>query len=221
MSGPAGDPPGAACGTAAAGAGAAPPIRGTRAPPPPPADARLLRRLYEEGVPLTEIARRTGHGRDTLYRWIDRIVADDGTVVFAPVPRRRSAAGARTAARAGAAPTRARLMARLWHAAERQVALIEARIPALGEDAGCDTEKDARALAILARTLRELAALEDATRARRAGRGRPAPGASAAMEGEGDGTEFRDLDAFRSELARRLDGLRADGAGAEPAAKPV
>jgi hypothetical protein len=112
-------------------------------------------------------------------------------------------------------------MARLWRAAERQVAHIEARVEALGADCAADTEKDARALAVLARTLRELTALEDAARARRpAAGGTAAPAAPPASEGEGDGAAFRDLDAFRSELARRLDGLRAGGTGADPAAEP-
>ncbi|MEP9348722.1 helix-turn-helix domain-containing protein [Xanthobacter sp. KR7-225] len=217
---------------ASSGASASTPDGAPDAPPPrakngaaalgPPPEAGLIRRLYEEGVPLAEIGRRTGLTTNTLYRWIDRIVAPDGTVVFSPLPRRRApVTGARMIAGTLASTPRARLTSRLWHAAERQVALIEARIAALGEAAAGDAEKDARALAVLARTLRELSALKDEARKRR----RPgrAPGGARkaadpqATEGEGDGAEFRDLDAFRSELARRLDRLRAEGDGAPPA----
>lgn len=188
-----------------------------------PVQAALLRQLYAAGVPLAEIVRRTGHGRKTLYRWLDHDIAPDGSAVFSPVPRRRPRVPAlHRAARAGTAPARAQLLARLWSAAERQVAQIEARIAALGADGVGDSEKDVRALAVLARTLRELTALETAPRARRPGAGgTAAPGVPPASEGEGDGAAFRDLDAFRSELARRLDGLRAEGPGADPAEGPA
>lgn len=110
-----------------------------------------------------------------------------------------------------APPPRARLIARLWRAAERQVADIEARIRGAASGAGAaprpaaDAEKDARALALLARTLRELAAAEDEVRNGTA--------RDNAATGDADDT-VRDLDAFRRELARRLERLRADDAGA-------
>ncbi|MGQ3672542.1 hypothetical protein ACT6QG_09120 [Xanthobacter sp. TB0136] len=65
-----------------------------------------------------------------------------------------------------------------------------------------DSEKDARALALIARTLRELTAAEDeAIRTH-------------AATGEDD--HVRDLDEFRRELAHRLERLCAGG-GAGPA----
>jgi hypothetical protein len=62
---------------------------------------------------------------------------------------------------AGAVPDNPRLAltARLWRAAERQAAEVEARI-ALGPRAAADAERDARVLAVLAKTLRELAAAD-------------------------------------------------------------
>lgn len=140
------------------------------APTPPrrptPATAGLARRLYAEGVPLAEICARTGLSTRAAYHWIDREVDADGTIRVAPVGRRATRPDHLSAA---AAP-RARLIARLWRAAERQVADIEARIPrgpvadGPAPRAAADVEKDARALALIARTLRELAAAEDVAR---------------------------------------------------------
>ncbi|MGE4371670.1 MAG: helix-turn-helix domain-containing protein [Xanthobacter sp.] len=104
-------------------------------------------------------------------------------------------------------PARQRLLTRLWRTAERQVAEIEGRMQAAHADVesvlrtAADSEKDARALALIARTLRELAAAED-----EAGRSRAEkPGAQ--QNGEPDGT--RNLEDFRRELARRLEQLQA------------
>lgn len=208
-----------------------------------PATAGLARRLYAEGATLAEIQSQTGLARPVIYYWIDREVAPDGTVTLVPMPRRGSGpAGAgqgtgaveaqrrhgaaakeprklppakatrRSPSRKGASP-RERLLDRLWRAAERQVAEIEARIRGAGLDpdaedsaprTAADTEKDARALALLARTLRELSAAE--------GEGATKPGKAAA-----DHDLVRDLDVFRRELARRLDRLREGGSGPEPA----
>lgn len=186
-----------------------------------PACAGLVRQLYGAGVPLAEIGRRTGLPAATLYYWIDREVLEDGSVLFAPQPRRRPTAsgikgpGGDTGQ---SGPSRARLLARLWQAAERQVAHIEARMAQAHlppEEGGRvpDTEKDARALALLARTLRELSAVEDDARTGKARRGKGASMETGDGEGDGDGAEVRDRDAFRQELARRLDRLRAEGEG--------
>lgn len=55
------------------------------------------------------------------------------------------------------------LAARLWRAAELQAAEVEARL-ATGPRPAADTERDARVLSVLAKTLRELAALDLACR---------------------------------------------------------
>ncbi|MFG1432595.1 hypothetical protein V5F44_12030 [Xanthobacter sp. V2C-8] len=170
------------------------------ASPPPrrqtPATAGLARRLYAEGVPIADICARTGLSTGAAYHWIDREVAADGSIALRPIGRRAG----KTFALQPAETPRARLLARLWRAAERQVAEIEARIPrpegadAAPPRAAADAEKDARALALLARTLRELAAAEG----------------EADKSGKDADDPARDLDAFRRELARRLEGLRAD-----------
>ncbi|WP_454915796.1 hypothetical protein [Xanthobacter sediminis] len=175
------------------------------APTPPrrptPATAGLARRLYAEGVPIAEICARTGLSTGVAYHWIDREVGADGTIRVEPIGRR----AAKTYPLRPDEPPRTRLIARLWRAAERQVADIEARMQrAAAEDgasprAAADAEKDARALALIARTLRELAAAED--------------DAATKPAKDADDT-VRDLDEFRRELARRLERLREDDAGA-------
>lgn len=208
---------------------------------PAPATAGLARLLYEKGVPLAEISRQTGLSPGRIYYWADREAGPDGAMRLKPVRRRK---GARAPLRGGIQETvqgasqetsqgasqgvapetddaadaspRARLLARLWRTAERQVAEIEARLHLVAgpSPAGglmpprppADAEKDARALALLARTLRELAAAEDDA----------APNAPTDKASDDDDS-MRDLDAFRRELAGRLDRLREEGDGPEAA----
>ncbi|MFG1229399.1 terminase gpP N-terminus-related DNA-binding protein [Xanthobacter wiegelii] len=186
---------------------------GSAVPSARPARGVLARRLYLEGASMAEIRRQTGLSSATVYYWIDRERGPDGTFLFNPVPRRTAhpvggrPAKARTEKPSGnrsGKPDRRGLLKRLWRAAERQIDEIEGRL-ARAVDPGDEAprpepEKDARALAVLARTLRELTALEAETRKRRKAK-------------DQDGT-VRDLDTFRRELARRLDRLREGGDGA-------
>jgi hypothetical protein len=80
------------------------------------------------------------------------------------------------------------LAARLWRAAEMQAAEVEARI-ATGPRPAADAERDARVLSVLAKTLRELAALDAACREE--------------TDDEEDAAPD-DIDALRSALADRL-----------------
>nr|PZN46085.1 MAG: hypothetical protein DIU59_00765 [Pseudomonadota bacterium] len=117
----------------------------------------------------------------------------------------REAAGrrpGRCARGAGEAKRRAMLVARLWRAAERQVREIEARAK-LGSRDAAEAERDARALATLARTLRGLVGFSG-----------EAGSAPAERAGDEDGGAFRELEDFRRELARRLDRLREERAAA-------
>ncbi len=190
---------------------------GSAVPSARPARGALARRLYLEGASMAEIRRQTGLSSATVYYWIDRERGPDGTFLFNPVPRRtahpvggrpakaRDARGpANAPANAPGKPDRRGLLKRLWRAAERQIDEIEGRLARAAEPGDeaprPEPEKDARALAVLARTLRELTALEAETRKRRKVK-------------DQDGT-VRDLDTFRRELARRLDRLREGGDGA-------
>jgi hypothetical protein len=92
--------------------------------------------------------------------------------------------------------TRATLVDRLWRAADRQAAEIEARL-ASDEAADKDRERDARTLAVLARTVRELMAIDGK-------QDKPS------RETEQDDPMPRDLDALRDALAARIGQLRAE-----------
>ena len=181
---------------------------GSAVPSARPARGALARRLYLEGASMAEIRRHTGLSSAGVYYWIDREMGPDGTFLFNPVPRRTAhpVGGQPAKARAekpSGKPDRRGLLKRLWRAAERQIDDIEGRL-ARAADPGDEAprpepEKDARALAVLARTLRELTALEAEAKKRRKAK-------------DQDGT-VRDLDTFRRELARRLDRLREGGDG--------
>ncbi len=180
---------------------------GSAVPSARPARAVLARRLYLEGASMAEIRRQTGLSNAGVYYWIDRERGPDGTFLFNPVPRRTAhpVGGQPAKARAekpSCKPDRRGLLKRLWRAAERQIDEIEGRLARAADPSDTprpEPEKDARALAVLARTLRELTALEAEARKRRKAK-------------DQDGT-VRDLDTFRRELSRRLDRLREGGDG--------
>lgn len=189
---------------------------------PVPPSAGLARQLYAEGVPIAEICARTGLSTGSAYHWIDREVAADGSVTLRPSGRRAGPARPALPMRptSPAPPPRARLLARLWRAAERQVEEIETRMHAASAPPGAaprpaaEAEKDARALALIARTLRELVAAEDDASGTRDG----APTNSVPPGAEDGDDSGRDLDDFRRELARRLERMRAEP---EDGAPPV
>lgn len=116
-------------------------------------------------------------------------------------------------------PARRRVVARLWQTAERQVAEIEARLGA-GVDAAT-LERDAKTFALIARTVRELVALDSDALASAKEKCRVHASqhqitrAEAAADDDGFGA--RDIEDFRAELARRLAALRAEGTAETPA----
>ena len=121
--------------------------------------------------------------------------------------------------------SRKRVVSRLWRTAERQVAEIETRMAGLGDDPQA-LERDAKILAIIAKTVRDLVALDgEALNAHGRSKSKeqaPAHGSKSAqtdplLTAEPDAAEFgpRDIEQFRTELARRLDELRRERAGGE------
>jgi hypothetical protein len=120
---------------------------------------------------------------------------------------RTTSATRRTAQRP---PARRRVVARLWHTAERQVAEIEARLEQGGDAAAL--ERDAKTFAIIARTVRDLVALDAEAEARMTTKEKRSAHASAEPEDAATPEDFgtRDIEQFRAELARRLDALRAE-----------
>jgi len=89
---------------------------------------------------------------------------------------------------------RAAVVQMLWESAERQVADLHGRVMSAGLDAD-ERERDGRVLSVMVKTMRELAALDEAT--------------VAPNDDRNPEADSRDIDEFRRELARRIDALVA------------
>ncbi|MEW6451176.1 MAG: hypothetical protein AB1490_11030 [Pseudomonadota bacterium] len=161
----------------------------------PPETVALARRSYAEGVSVSRILAETGISLGTFYAVCDGKFDDGGGAKPAPLPRRRIVMGRRR--KAVRAP-RVSLVARLWRTAERQVREIETRLDADAQEPE-ERERDARVLAVLVKTLRELQAFDDA-------KGKRKSKEKAAQEPVSDD---RDIDEFRRDLARKIDQLAA------------
>jgi hypothetical protein len=104
---------------------------------------------------------------------------------------------AESAINSGTVDPRAALAARLWRTAELQAAEVEARL-ATGPRPAVETERDARVLSVLAKTLRELSAAD-----------------AHAREEDDDDAAPDDIDALREALGERLRKLSIDRARAQ------
>jgi hypothetical protein len=155
-----------------------------------PETVARARQMYADGVAFDAIRKACGMSTGALSYWIDGGPAK-GERHLDPLPRR----GIRRRRTRG---DRVALVARLWRTAEAQVRDIEERLMRNAQQPD-DREKDARTLAVLVKTLRELSALDDAE-----SRG----------ETEDDDDMPRDLDEFRRELARRMDAFVTERARA-------
>lgn len=102
------------------------------------------------------------------------------------------------------------VVTRLWRAAQRQLDAHEARLDELPKGAAAN-ESEAKALAVLARTVRELVALDAA-----------APGREDKSNDElSPAAGLRHVAELRKELARRLEVLAAGETNPAVAATPV
>ena len=119
------------------------------------------RRLYREGVRVRDICAATGMSVGTLYHHLDGHSLPGAAVQR--LPRRREVEG-----NAVTLPSRGRqrLAARLFRAAERQARKIEFALT-FGHQRPEERAHDLQALKEIARTLRDLSAVEDSSRARR------------------------------------------------------
>lgn len=100
------------------------------------------------------------------------------------------------------AVSRQAVVKRLWRTADRQVGEIEARLVEAGGDPA-SLERDAKTLATLAKTIRDLVALDGEMNAK---------GKAAPAHDQRD--EPRDFNEFRQRIAAKMAELVADRAGA-------
>ena len=170
------------------------------------------RRLYETTLlPVDEIAVIMGistttlRGRIKLWNW--QRLRHDGNSIELLLARRANAAAENKPtppaanSAAAAAPDFAVLAASLQAAVERELKAVECVLGMLGPSDRGESERMARTLASLARTLRQVALLN-------------AGEEGMAANDSDDDPIPRDIDEFRRELARRIEafvGERADG----------
>lgn len=158
--------------------------------------------MYADGVPVGRIRKQCAMSQDTLYYWIDG-GPPSGPLHLEPLPRRRGGV-ARIGRRRRLSGDRVALVGRLWRTAEAQVRDIEDRLMR-NQQQPDERERDARTLAVLVKTLRELTALDEA---------------DAGPETKDDDDGPRDIDEFRRDLARRMDALVASRTGAGVPGEP-
>lgn len=174
------------------------------------------KRLHETTLtPLCDIAAVMGISRDTLsarikeWGWRLRRPASRGVDIFHAV--RGAAAATATAETPSPGVTvpvseqqRAALAVRIQGVVERELSAVERVLEGVGAADGGEAERSARTLASIARTVREIAALNQ-------------PDEVAPPDDDDDDPVPRDIDEFRNELARRIrcfiEERRASGGG--------
>jgi hypothetical protein len=167
-----------------------------------PEAAQRARQMYADGVPTKAILAETKLSLHSFYNWINGRASKKAQPVLLPLPKRRLVRHLRVNP-----GDRRSLIERMMRSAERQVAEIDLRVGSPRHD----REKDARMLAVLARAIRELTAVDALNHEleREAGKARAA----------NDDPVPEDMDEFRRELARRLEAViaaRAPGGSARP-----
>jgi hypothetical protein len=162
----------------------------------PPETVAQIRRQYADEVLVSDICKQFTISRATLYKCLDRARDAEGKPL-PKIPRRRS--GVRR--QRTLTGDRVTLVARLWRTAEGQVREIEDRL-ARREQAPDERERDARVMALLSRTLRELIAADKFTAS--------AAAPSRTAVNDDDDPVPRDIDELRRVVSSRLDGLIAE-----------
>jgi hypothetical protein len=158
---------------------------------PTPEIGAQVRARYAAGDRVADILADAGIGPGTLYYWIDGGPDDGDGSRLPPLPRRHSARVRHARSRPAA---RLSLVKRLWRTAEWQVRDIEDRLRA-NQMPPDERERDARLLAVMVKTVRELTALRDDN------------------ESEDAAANSDDV---RRELARKLDALIAKRSAGVP-----
>jgi len=176
---------------------------------PSPEQVALGRKLYLDRAPVKTIPVTTGiRSLGVLYRCLDGDFPDGSGIAPAPIPRRR--AGVRMRQRMG---SRAALVARIWRTSEKQVEEIEERLKGAGL-ALDERESNARTMATLVKTLRELTAIDEARKPR--GKGAQGSGKDRDHDDNLDDPAPRNIDDLRQSLARKLEAFVAGTASPVP-----
>ena len=156
------------------------------------------RQMYAERKTVRAILAETGFNLDQLYRALDGLPQPNGDSLLPPIARRRI-----TVRKTSRAATRVALVMRL---AEPQIYGLEQRLEKAGY-VPAEGERNSRATASLARTMRELAAIDERDASRKA------PNKSG--ESNDEPTPL-DIDELRRSLTRKLDALVAEQQGPVP-----
>ena len=159
------------------------------------------RQMYAERKTVRAILAETGLNLDQLYDWLDGATQPDGSTLLPPIPRRRT-----IVRRSSRAATRMALVTRLMRAAESQMHGIEQQLEKAGYVPG-QGEQTSRSIALLARTMRELSAIDECEASRKA------PNKSGESNDE---PVPLDIDELRRSLIRKMDAILAEREGTLP-----
>ena len=155
------------------------------------------REAYRAGKPVDEICIEHGFTRGTLYYWLHGGPGEDNDKRLPPIPLRYVHRAARATPRKS---RRKQIVDRVWRTAGKQLREIEQRMALAGRHPDA-RERDARLLAVVVKTLRELSAFDAAA---------SAPRENANNVSDTDEPNFDNIDEFRLALARRLEGIIAE-----------
>ncbi len=159
------------------------------------------RQMYADGVPVRITQAETGFSLVQLYHALDGLPQPNGDSLLPPLARRRI-----IARKTSRAATRVALVARLMRAAELQLHGIEQQLESAGYAPG-KGEQTSRSIALLARTMRELSAIDERAAARKA------PNKSSKKD---DQPIPLDFDELRRSLIRKMDAILAEREGTLP-----
>ena len=119
-----------------------------------PERALRARQLYEEGKPTREILAETDLSLWALYYWLAGGPKTNGVRALPPIVKRKLVTRRRILKE-----ERVHVVERMMRAAERHVGEIELRLAGTAQEPGA-RERDARTLAVLAKTMQSLTALD-------------------------------------------------------------
>jgi hypothetical protein len=161
-----------------------------------PQAALRARQRYIDGDPVQDLLDETKLSLQRFYYWADGAPQGDGSTLLPPIPRRHKFHKRSL----GSARERVKLIGRMMRAAERLVKNIEDRLEVEGIPP-TERESDTRGLAVVARIVRELTALDELNRTRRK---------RAEADRNNDESIPRNVDELRRSLALKLEALIAE-----------